>query len=297
MKRLRCTVALVAAALLLAGCGEITNTVTPRPGSANLVTVALDAPPNFSHVGIFDAQALGYFAQTDLKVRFIVSEDPERVLESGRAQIAISNEPAMLLIRNRHIALASVAAILQSPTRVIVACRRVSGPGATQTSGSHATTTATATTPVSRLHPPLHPPRCTTSLQKQPEAAYAKAPTYNGLDFVVTEHEIIANAPILRRFVQAVARGYAAAKANPEAATENLVKLNPGLDYTQELLGVRASLANFFPTGSAANRPWGWQVVRDWNAFGAWMYTHHRITDADAIPDADTNELLAGQGV
>jgi ABC-type nitrate/sulfonate/bicarbonate transport system substrate-binding protein len=297
MKRLPWTVAALAAAVLLAGCGEVSNTLKPPPGTANTVTVALDASPNFTHVGIFEAEALGYFSQTDIKVRFITPSDPLSALHSGRAQIAIASEPAIILTRNAHIALASVAAIQQGPERVQVTCRAPKAATKTTT-----TTTATQTTSVTtpRAHPPLRAARCRARTVARPDTQYASAPTYNGLDFVVTEAEIINHAPIIRRFVQAVGRGYSAARADPASATENLVKLNPSLNYTEQLAGVTASLPGFFPVKpvtSTTERPWGFQTVRQWNAFGSWLLTHHDITDPDAVTDADTNELLAGQGV
>ncbi|HET9074308.1 MAG TPA: ABC transporter substrate-binding protein [Solirubrobacteraceae bacterium] len=317
MTRLRWSVLALATAGLLAGCGEITNTLTPRPGTANTLTVALDAPPNFTQAGIVEAQDLGLFAQTDLRVRVIYPADPLSAIEQNRAQIAISNEPDILLARNRHHALAAVAAILQGPQRVSVSCRApravAAGAGTRTTSGSRratsttatsasatATATATAATTAPRAHPPLHAPRCRATVTARPDARWRRAPTYNGRNFVVTESEIIAHAPVLRRFVQAVARGYSAVQADPARAAADLVRADPHLNAAAELVGIRASLEDFFPsvanTGSSGH-PWGWETVSAWNAFGTWMFEQHIITNPNAIPDADTNELLAGQGV
>jgi ABC-type nitrate/sulfonate/bicarbonate transport system substrate-binding protein len=315
MKRLPWTVLALVAAVLLAGCGEVTNTLTPQPGTENLLTVALDSKANFTHVGIFEAEALGYFRQTDLKVRFITPANPLKALTSGTAQVAIAPEPAIILVRNTHISLASVAAILQGPQRVQVSCTSArssshadSTPGTTTAGVTTAAPVASASTPspttsnpttgAPRSHAPLHPAHCDTKVIAVPEPRYAKAPTYNGLDFTVTEDEIVDHAPILRRFIQAVGRGYVAARADPRGATENLVKLNPGLNFTQQLAGVRASMSNFFPPKTiTSDPPWGRQTVLHWDAFGYWMLTHKVITDVDATPDAVTNELLAGQGV
>jgi ABC-type nitrate/sulfonate/bicarbonate transport system substrate-binding protein len=304
MKRLRWMAAMVAAAGLLAGCGEVSNTLSPPAGTANVITVALDAKANFTQVGIYEAEALGYFRQTDETVRFIVDTHPVDDLHDHKAQIAITTEPDIIIARNGHTALASVAAILQGPQHLEIVCRtKGSTPTGTTPAtpgGTRTRTTETRTAAASRRgHPPLHIVGCVPKTEAHPVAAYAAAPTYNALNFVVTENEIINHAPLLRRFVQAVGRGYAAVKAHPAQATANMIKLNPrvGLNYTAELAGVRASLPDFFPSGSAANRPWGWQVVKDWNSFGTWLFDHHLITDVDATPDADTNELLAGQGV
>lgn len=289
MKRLRWPVAAIGAAVLLAGCGEISNTITPAPGTANTITVALDAAPNFSHVGMFEAQALGYYKQTDLVVKFTESKHPIAALQSGAAQIAVSNPPAILSARNQHIALAAVAAILQGPQRVTVTCK------AAKTAGGTGKTKGKTQTTAPRAHPPLRAPHCSTGVIARPDPRYAKAPTYNGMNLVVTENEIVNHAPLLRRFVQATARGYAAARRDPEGATDALVKADPSLDASVQLAGVRASLKNFFPADP--KHPWGWQTTKQWNAFGTWMMNHHLITNPNATPDADTNELLAGQGV
>jgi hypothetical protein len=34
-----------------------------------------------------------------------------------------------------------------------------------------------------------------------------------------------------------------------------------------------------------------------WNSYGQWMLDQHLITSVNAVTDASTNELLAGQGV
>jgi putative hydroxymethylpyrimidine transport system substrate-binding protein len=300
MKRLPWTVAALAAAVLLAGCGEVSNTLKPPAGSADTLTVALDGSPNFSHVGLFEAQALGYFSQTDIKVRFITPANPLKAIQDGSAQMAIASEPAAILVRNTHIALAAVAALQQGPQQVQVSCRTPKAATVTTKTGTGTTrtTSTTASTTTARSHPPLRAARCSAKTVARPDATYAQSPTYNRLNLVVTEDEIVKHAPVLRRFVQAVGRGYAAARAHPESATQNLVKLNPGLNYTQQLAGVKASIAHFFPVKTlTTNHPWGWEAVSEWNAFGVWMLKHHIITDADAVPDADTNELLAGQGV
>src|SRR5205807_1428502 len=99
---------------------------------------------------------------------------------------------------------------------------------------------------------------------------------------------------LIRRFVQALARGYEAARRDPAQAVQSLVRANSGLDPKLQLASVRATLPAFFPSGS---RPWGWQGPSQWNRYGRWMLAHHLITNPAALADASTNELLAGQGI
>ena len=93
--------------------------------------------------------------------------------------------------------------------------------------------------------------------------------------------------------MQAVARGYEAVRNSPQTGVSALVSANPGLDAKLQTASVRATLSSFFPTGG---RPWGWQDATQWNAYGQWMLTNHLISDPNAVTDASTNELLAGQG-
>ena len=124
----------------------------------------------------------------------------------------------------------------------------------------------------------------------------AGVPTYDELVFVVTEREIVDHPDLIRAFVQAVGRGYESARANPTAAVDNLLAANPnaGLDRKLQLASVHATMPYFFP---AAGKPWGWQNTAQWTAFGQWMIKNGLITDLNAVTDAETNELLAGQGI
>jgi putative hydroxymethylpyrimidine transport system substrate-binding protein len=120
-------------------------------------------------------------------------------------------------------------------------------------------------------------------------------PTYDELVVVVRKNTIVNQPGLIRRFVQALARGYESARRDPQAAVANLVHASPGLDPKLQLASVRATLPAFFPSNSA--NPWGWQDPGQWNTYGQWMLSHHLISVPNAVIDASTNELLAGQGL
>ena len=122
----------------------------------------------------------------------------------------------------------------------------------------------------------------------------AGVPPYDELVFVVRKATIVDHASLIRRFVQAVARGYEAARADPAKAVNQLLAANPALDRKLQTASVKATLSSFFPTG---NHPWGWQNPTQWNSFGTWMMHEGLIDNPNAIIDASTNELLAGQGI
>jgi putative hydroxymethylpyrimidine transport system substrate-binding protein len=111
----------------------------------------------------------------------------------------------------------------------------------------------------------------------------------------VRKSTLVQHPDEVRRFVQALARGYQSVRRSPSAGVDSLVRANPGLDSKLQLASVRATLTSFFP--SASNRPWGWQDPGRWNAYGQWMLSHHLISNPAAVVGASTNEALAGQGV
>ena len=122
-------------------------------------------------------------------------------------------------------------------------------------------------------------------------------PTYDELVVVARENELSGGQiALVRRFVQALARGYESVRSDPSTAVGNLVRANPSLSPALELASVRATLPSFFPAGANASQPWGWQDQSAWNAYGHWMIANHLISNPAAVDGASTNEVLAGQG-
>ncbi len=122
----------------------------------------------------------------------------------------------------------------------------------------------------------------------------AGVPAYDELVLVTREDEIASRTNVLRRFVQALGRGYEAVRTDPQAGVNALVQANPSLSSKLQLASVRATLTSYFP--SDPNQPWGWQDSKQWTPYGEWMLSHHLISNPAAIVDASTNQLLAGQG-
>src|ERR1700722_5301715 len=86
------------AALAIAGCGAVKNTITPQPGTTNNVTVALAGQPNAFYIGIYEAQALGLFKQTDMNVHVVVptaGEDPLTMVHDSQVLVGIASEPSV----------------------------------------------------------------------------------------------------------------------------------------------------------------------------------------------------------
>jgi putative hydroxymethylpyrimidine transport system substrate-binding protein len=112
--------ALAALALALAGCGEKPE---PGPGGASgapdKLRVELDYLPNADHAGLYAAQAQGDYRAAGLDVTLAPPPDPSaplKLLQAGRADLAISYEPDLLLARDAGATdLVAVAALVQKP--------------------------------------------------------------------------------------------------------------------------------------------------------------------------------------
>ncbi len=335
MKRLLPLILL--AALPLSACGEKSEAITPSSKTTQHLTLLLDWFPNADHVGIYEAQAKGYFAQAGLDVHIQVPSnvaEPLQLVAAGKADVAVSYEPEVMLARNRNLPLVSIGALVQQPLTSIISIGKHPVRRAAELKGKtvgdagisyqHAylqTIEKFGRVPPSsvkeinvgaNLVPALVSGRVDAilggywnyeavqlaELHKHPSVIRMNqvgVPSYDELVLVTRTSLLEEHPEVLRRFVQAIARGYQSARSNPAAAVADLDRLNPGLDQKLQLASVKATLPAFFP--SQAGEPWGWQDPKQWNAYGQWMITHHLISNPNAVIDASTNELLAGQGI
>jgi putative hydroxymethylpyrimidine transport system substrate-binding protein len=325
------------AAILLSACGEKNEAITPSSKTTQHLTLLLDWFPNADHVGIYEAQAKGYFAQAGLDVHIQVPSnvaEPLQLVATGKADVAVSYEPEVMLARNRDLPLVSIGALVQQPLTSIISIGKHALHRAAELRGKtvgdagisyqhaylrtiekfgHVSPSKVKEINVgSNLVPALVSGRVSAilggywnyeavqlaQLGKHPSVIRMNqvgVPSYDEL-VLVTRKSLLEQRPeVLRRFVQAVARGYQSARSDPSGAVADLDRLNPGLNQKLQLASVRATLRAFFP--SQAGEPWGWQDPRQWNAYGQWMLAHHLISNPNAVIDASTNELLAGQGI
>jgi putative hydroxymethylpyrimidine transport system substrate-binding protein len=260
---------------------------------------------------------------------------PLQLLAAGKVDLAISYEPEVMLARDKGEPLVSVAAIVQKPLTSIVSLGSKHIKRVAQLRGKRVGDAgipyqhAYLTTILQHAHVPqssvkeinvganLVPSMLSghvdatlgaywnyealqlQQLGKRPNVIrmdQVGVPTYDELVVVARTSEVANHIDVIRRFVQALARGYEAVRNDPSAAVDNLVKANPSLNRKLQLASVKATLADYFPSGADAGRPWGWQDPTQWTTYGQWMLGQRLISGPNAFVDASTNELLAGQG-
>ena len=122
----------------------------------------------------------------------------------------------------------------------------------------------------------------------------AGVPTYNELVFAARQDYLGEQGEVVRRFMQALARGAEDMRRDPEMAADALVAANKDLDRDTELAQVRTTLPVFFP---AAGKPFGWMDPVQWNRYGDWLYDSKLVRNPPNAARALTNEFLPGQGL
>ena len=340
-RRLLSIALLIACAALLGACGE-----KPEPGTgagagggaSQPLRLMLDYFPNADHAGIYAAQATGAYEKAGLDVKITPPPDPSaplKLLLAGKADIAISYEPELLLARDKGAELVSVGALVQKPLTSLMAVgkagvrtpqdlrgKRVGTAGIPYQSAYLKTILETAgvdpgsvkeTNVGFNLVPAMLSGKVDatlgafwnyegTDLQRRGRDPVIQrmeklgVPTYDELVFVVRRRDLDQEfGAKVRRFMQATARGHEALKADPQAGLEGLLEADRGLDRGLQEAVVKATLPVFFPAD--AERPFGYQDPAEWQRYADWMLDEGLITRRQVAERAVTNEFLAGEGL
>jgi putative hydroxymethylpyrimidine transport system substrate-binding protein len=259
---------------------------------------------------------------------------PLKLLAAGKVDLAISYEPELLLARDRGLDLVSIGALVQRPLTSIIALGRSHMRSAADLEGhtvgtagipyqsaylktilEHAGANPRRVKEVNvgfNLVPAMLSKRVYATLggfwnyeglqlqraHKAPKVIRvddAGVPTYDELVIVARRQDVGSRGPLLRRFMQALARGHEALRSNPGQAVDALLKANPDLDRGLQTAAVRATLPAFFPADRT--KPFGWQDEQAWARYATWMRDNKLLTRQPAPQRALTNEFLPGQGV
>ncbi len=319
----------------LAACGEKKETTGEAP--TEHVDLVLDYLPNADHAGIYAAIEKGEFKSAALDVKPRTPSDPSaplKLLASGKADLAISYEPELLLARAKGAKLVSIGALVQRPLTSIVSLGRKPIRRPAQLEGKKVGTAGIpyqdaylktiledagadpdSVKPINvgfNLVPALLTKRADAvlgmfwnvegvELQRQDRKPVilrmdeVGVPTYNELVIVAREADVRTRGPVLRRFMRALARGHDALRKDPDIGVDALVKANPDLKASLQRAQVKATLPVFFPRDKT--RPFGYQNAREWQAYTQWMEENKVIEDAGIGRRAFTNEFLPGEGI
>ncbi len=328
----------VLAVLLAAGLAACGEREEPRPdGATEKVDLVLDYFPNADHAGIYAAIGTGEFRRAHLDVKPRTPSDPSaplKLLASGRADLAISYEPELLLARDKGQQLISIGALVQKPLTSVVSlgADAITEPG--QLEGK---TVGTAGIPYQdaylktileragadpervrkidvgfNLVPALLSERVDATLgafwnvegvelerrDRDPKILRMDrlgVPTYNELIVVARAEDVRSRGALLRRFMRALAFGHEQVRKDVDTGVGPLVKANPDLRRSLQEAQVKATLPVFFP--SDRDRPFGFQEPREWRRYARWMSENELLERPPAPDRAFTNEFLPGEGV
>jgi putative hydroxymethylpyrimidine transport system substrate-binding protein len=326
----------VIVAASLAACGERKEPATGAR-AAEPVNLVLDFLPNADHAGIYAAIGSGEFKTAGLDVKLRTPSDPAaplKLVAAGRADLAISYEPELLLARAKGAKLVSIGALVQKPLTSLISLgsKAIKEPGQLEdkkvgTAGIPYQD-AYLKTIVDRagidpgrvksinlgfnLVPALVAKKVDAVLgmfwnvegvqlarqDRKPKILRMEqigVPTYNELVIVARAQDVRSRGPLLRRFMRALARGHQALRADVATGVDPLVQANPDLDPTLQTAQVKATLPVFFPADR--KRPFGFQDPQQWRRYATWMSDQGVLTRPETAQRAFTNEFLPGEGI
>jgi putative hydroxymethylpyrimidine transport system substrate-binding protein len=331
--------ALVTAALA-AGCGEKPEPgpgTTSTGGSGQPLRLMLDYLPNADHAGIYAARGSGAYQRAGLDVQITPPPDPAaplRLLLAGKADIAISYEPELMLARDKGARLVAVGALVQKPLTSLMSVgksgvktpqelrgKRVGTAGIPYQSAYLRTILQTAgvdpgsvreTNVGFNLVPAMIGGRVDATLGafwnyegvdlqrrgRDPQIQHVEklgVPTYDELIFVARRSDLDQDfAARLRRFMQATARGLTALQDDPAIGVDALLDADPSLDRGLQEASVKATLPVFAPPDG---KPYGYMDEGEWQRYADWMSDAGLIKRPLRADELLTNEFLPGEGL
>jgi putative hydroxymethylpyrimidine transport system substrate-binding protein len=323
----------IAAATVAAGCGEKSESAAtsgPQP-----LTLALDWYVNPDHAGIYEGIARGYFRDAGLAVNPEVPSDPSapiREVAAGRADLAISYEPEVMLAQDQGLPVKAVAAIVAQPLTSLISPAKANIKTPADLRGK---TIATAGIPYQQaflkailakaglaesdvnvvdvqqgLLPAVISGRADAMLggflnvegvdlrmrglhPRVVPVDQLGVPTYDELVLVASNDEISSAPRTIQLFIAALERGTKAAAANPDQAAATILQAGQGLDVAQTKAEVAHTLPLLRQRGTG--HPYGYMVPAQWSRFAHFLADNGLIKALPQTSDVLTNELLPNQ--
>jgi putative hydroxymethylpyrimidine transport system substrate-binding protein len=328
--------AIVAASVLLAalvavGCGEKSESGAGEPDEFNL---ALDFYVNADHAGIYTALANGYFEAAGLDVQPRVPSDPSAPIKqvaAGRADLAISYEPEVMLARDQGLDVVAVGALVQKPLTSLISLpeagiktpadlegKSVVTAGIPyqtayldtilQDAGVNPDTVAQDDVGLNLMQPLLSGSADAmfggflniegvqlAQEGKDPNVQPVDElgiPTYDELVLVANSATLDEKESQIRAFIAALERGTNDAAADPQAATDALIEASPELDPELTKAEVLKTLPYFEPP---PNKPFGYMDPSEWIGFASFMADQGQLVERIGTAELLDNDLLPGE--
>jgi putative hydroxymethylpyrimidine transport system substrate-binding protein len=324
--------AVLGACFALAACGEKPE---DQSGKTEPFSLSLDFYPNPDHVGIYEAQKLGYFADAGLDVKITAPTDPAAPIKevaAGRTDLAISYEPELLLARDQGLDVKAVAALVDQPLTSLIWLGKSGIKGVGDLRGK---TIATAGIPyqdaflktiLARVN--LSPDDVKTVgvglnllpalLGNKAQAMLGGFSNVEGVDLkmrhkhptvlpvdqlgVPTYDELVmvAKTSDVSENSQAIRLFLAALARGTAAAEQNPQQATQALLEQNPDLDPKLTAAEVKATLPALSqpsngRPFGYMDTKQWQAFIAWMRDHGLITSLPSPGSVLTEGLLPGK--
>ncbi len=275
--------ALIAAAVLVAGCGS-----SPSSSGGQNATLVLDFTPNAIHAGIYSAIARRYDRDAHVHLHVVApsaSTDSIKLLETGRADFAILDIHDLAIARERGQEIVGIMAVVQRPLAAVLAAPQIRSPRQLQgktvgVTGVPSDTAVLRSIVAGAQGDPSHVKTITIGFNAVPVLlahrvagatafwndegvtlrrrrpgfrvfrvdAYG-APAYPELVLCATASSLRRNPGLARTLLRVLVRGYRVTLGDPAASAANLESLVPGLDSNLVAAELAAEHSSFVRPG------------------------------------------------
>ncbi len=317
------------ATIAVSACGTKDESVTPV---REPLSVALDWYPNPDHAGLLVAEDLGYFEDAGLDVSLDSPTDPSlpiKLVAAGKADLAISYEPEVLLARQQGLDVISVANLIDQPLTSMIwlkksKIRSIAGlKGKTISTAGISYQDAYLRTILERaglnetdvkkvgvgqgLLPSIISGRAQATLGplwniegvdlrlsgRRPVITPVDrlgVPTYSELVIVAKGSRVKEDPDPIRLFLRALERGTAEAVGRPNQTTNVVLAANDALDRRTTAAQVDVTLPLL--ADDRPKRPFGYMDTARWQTFMNWAVENDVLDSPQRAVDALTNSLL-----